>query len=165
MFLRSAALATLLLFSVAAGSAGAQPAPPSVVVTIDAQQWSVSTIFGPRLDLQTQLEAQPWWGNFDLTRSFAEAVGPGLGFPNSSMFGPEGPLFVTFADGGGYSGMSCYPIQTSCVPVGVEGGRSPRHFAVAERVTVSVPEPASFALLGIGFAGMGFAAVRRRRIG
>ena len=57
----------------------------ALVVTVDNQQWDVTTFEGTYNKNDTLLQDQEWWGNQDTAEKFASAVGNGLNFPNLSL--------------------------------------------------------------------------------
>lgn len=128
----------------------------AVTVTIEDQQYEVSTVVGTFDDLEATLTAQVWWGDDNLAGDFFEAVGDSLGFPNDPLISnPLGPLFAFKA------GSTQFQFR-SITDGGAAGGFADRDevftFAIAE--IAAVPLPASLPLL---FAGAGALVVLRRR--
>ena len=87
------ALGTAVVMGVlGAGSAQA------LVVTVDNQQWDVTTFKGKYNNNIELLQRQVWWGNQDTAEKFASAVGNGLNFPNRRFIaGPQGTAGPFFA--------------------------------------------------------------------
>ena len=124
--------------------------------------WDVTTVTGTFNTLQSQLEAQEWWGDKDLAIVFANELGASLGTPNNPLSGIyNGPYFGYDPDGSynntpfiAYRGPS-YVIDQST------SNTSSVTWAVASRATV--PDTGSTAaFLGAGVVALAFA---RRRVG
>ena len=119
--------------------------------------WDVTTVTGTFNTLQSQLEAQEWWGDKDLAIVFANELGASLGTPNAA-FGPyfaytpwgydnHGTWFIGYRDG---TALDWNILSTTSGT-----------WAVAARA--AVPDTGSTAaLLGVGVAALAFA---RRRLG
>ena len=119
--------------------------------------WDVTTVTGTFNTLQSQLEAQEWWGDRDLAIVFANELGASLGTPNAA-FGPyfaytpwgydnHGTWFIGYRDG---TALEWNILSTTSGT-----------WAVAARA--AVPDTGStVALLGVGVAAL---ASDRRRLG
>ena len=120
--------------------------------------WELSTVVGVPGDatLGDILDNQVWWGDSSLAEMFAEVCGSCLGTQfNSNAVGP----WFSYEDfdiarslGWGFNASRGYAVEYS-------GGGSSQWLWVT---AVSVPEPGTLALLGIGLFGMGFA--RRKKV-
>ena len=64
----------------------------ALVVTVDNQQWDVTTFEGTYNNNVPLLQSQVWWGSQATAESFASAVGDGLSFRN--LLGTVGPAFA-----------------------------------------------------------------------
>ena len=119
--------------------------------------WDVTTVTGTFNTLQSQLEAQEWWGDRDLAIVFANELGASLGTPNAA-FGPyfaytpwgydnHGTWFIGYRDG---TALDWNILSTTSGT-----------WAVSARA--AVPDTGSTAaLLGAGVVALAFA---RRRLG
>ena len=119
--------------------------------------WDVTTVTGTFNTLQSQIEAQEWWGDKDLAIVFANELGASLGTPNAA-FGPyfaytpwgydnHGTWFIGYRDG---TALDWNILSTTSGT-----------WAVAARA--AVPDTGSTAaLLGAGVAALAFV---RRRLG
>jgi hypothetical protein len=110
------------------------------------------------------LSSQPWFGDPFLAGEFAFLVQDGLGFPNS----PLGPLFAAdLFSGFAFLDQPIFPRgpRGFVVSYSIPGGESPFDpfftYAIASKVTTSVPEPATVSLFAAGLLGLGL--LRRRR--
>lgn len=63
-----------------------------ITVTVDDQQYDITTLTGSFADNMAELESEPWWGNATLAQAFANAVADDIGTPNDN--GTSGPLFA-----------------------------------------------------------------------
>jgi hypothetical protein len=68
----------------------------ALVVTVDNQQWDVTTFEGTYNNNIPLLQSQEWWDIQATAEKFASAVGNGLNFPN--LLGTAGPYFA-FSEG------------------------------------------------------------------
>jgi len=144
------------------GAVPAQAIPIVISGTASSDDvWEVSLLDGLFADNQALLESQEWWGDSDLALIFAIAAGDIFGTQNTGFGRNFGPLFAYMAAG---TGADAFFIEVGTLGEFSCAGDCELPFpdpvwAVAERV--SVPEPSTLALLGIGLAGMGL--VRRRK--
>jgi hypothetical protein len=134
----------------------------AVPVSSTVGDFEVSTVSGPYLTLEAQLESQVWWGSFALASEFAALVNNDLGFFNSTTL-DVGPLFA-YDDTAGLTLSRVWCEQGFC-GAGIVSGYSDgttnrdRTYAVATRIS-AVPEPGTLWALGAGLVGL--AATRRR---
>ena len=118
--------------------------------------WELSIVFGLATDpaLIDIFDDQVWWGDSALAELFSNTCMGCLGLPNPSPFpGLSYGAYFAYQDyndtdslGWGYQPNTGFSIDW------IFGGEFTWSFATASRVTV--PEPGSFALLGIGLLGM-----------
>ena len=117
--------------------------------------WEVTFVEGTFEEFAEDLVAQEWWGDAGLAMVFADAIGDRFGVNHIGLAayfvrGDTG-AFTAFSNGvvfrPGVLGFCCVRPGITYV------------FAMAERV--SVPEPGTLALLGLGLFGVGLS--RRRK--
>ena len=125
--------------------------------------WDISLVEGTYTDLIASLAQQEWWGDQLLAETFAGALGDSMGLVNYVWLGPVfaiGPYEIMGPDFFIGSSLYNYPGSSNqIITTFVHGLGDTLVFATASRV--SVPEPGTLALLGIGLAGMGL--TRRRK--
>jgi hypothetical protein len=129
------------------------------------------------LDNLEGVDFMPWWGNRTLAEEFAVLVGDGLGLPNGDLFSPPpttgtpggffGPLFAfdTVFD----QPQVCATLVCSrsfawqgFVSDHFVSEAYVRTYAIARKVTTSVPEPGTLALFAVGLLSLGLLRLRRR---
>jgi hypothetical protein len=119
--------------------------------------WELSIITGEASDASIQdiLDDQVWWDDSTLALLFADTCGTCLGLNTSTI----GAFFSYdyWSTGSSLVGAGYFTSTGSALLWNADDG--PWKFATAERV--SVPEPATLALFGIGLLGM--TAARRRK--
>ena len=135
----------------------------AVVINVNGIDYDVYSLYGVHYPDEVSLfESQVWWGDSDLARDFALAVSATSGVgSNFDVYGPYIGYAHQLDDGRGWDWVDAW-LQTP------SGGADPNppgdpfnyRFAFAERV--SVPEPTTLALLGLGLFGMGLARRRRK---
>jgi hypothetical protein len=139
---------------------GTMPAN-AVIVEVDGEQWHVATATGTFTSLSSQLQSQTWWADFERAKSFATALGNGLGYPNDVASAVRnGPLFAWVE-----ISPSQVDTRTLYQQFGLGGATlsvdASWTWAVATRAT-SVPEPSGLALfLALGGVALGARVVRR----
>lgn len=136
----------------------------AALVESSVGRYDVTTILTSFRASETVLKSQVWWENMSLAGEFATLVGTTFGTPNLGIYAP----FFWYTDtdttgpcagiGEPFAGMfwdhragRASPVCAASAPNG------PFTFAIARSVT----EPATVALLVLGFAAAGYA--RRRR--
>ncbi len=120
--------------------------------------WNVTLVMGRFDELSSRLTKEPWYGNGALATEFALLVGDSLGFPNptDSDRGRGGPIFA-----------SQFHPEASSVDATIVFENDPTGFVkigvlVDQNVTwATVPEPATFGMLGAGLIALG--VMRHRR--
>ena len=132
-------------------------------MVVDENTYEISALTGTYDDLDATLTSQVWWGDSQLAKTCAEALGGDLGYPNTGGATPAGPLF-SFE-------LHIYPQgQTRPTSWTWFGGSANLvtsdpdalyTYATAEKVSSQVPLPASLPLL-VG-AETALCALRRRR--
>jgi hypothetical protein len=130
----------------------------ALVVTVNSQQWDVTTFTGSYNNNTALIQSQVWWNNFDLAGQFATAVFTNLGTPNSipsgSTAGPAGPFFAfTEANGGSVINARVYSDTSKSVinrPLSPNSGANV--WAQAYLVNVPGPLPALGAAVAFGFS-------------
>lgn len=63
-----------------------------ITVTVDEQQYDITTVTGTFDGNMALLESMPWWGDATLAQEIANAVMDDIGTPNDD--GTSGPLFA-----------------------------------------------------------------------
>ena len=131
--------------------------------------WEVTLVEDSFENVMADLVNQVWWGDSALAAIFANAVGPVAGVNNLGLnFGPlfvwstqttetfERLIYSVYSDNGLFGDGTLSHVTTTSPNVFSRF----LVFATAERV--SVPEPGTLALLGIGLAGMGMSRRKRK---
>ena len=54
----------------------------AITITLEGDQYEISTISSGFNDVESQLESQPWWGSEELAKSASDQVNTQLGTPN-----------------------------------------------------------------------------------
>lgn len=134
--------------SLSAGSAEAY------VVTVNGQQYNITTTQTTYTDGQALLQSQPWWGASGAAYDFAVAVGKNLGVPNFG--GGAGPIFIHSAPPAtlNVAYQPALGINQNTAQFGTLSATDYPFYAVA------TPVPAPLTILG---AGAALASVRRLR--
>lgn len=151
----------------------------ALVVTVNSQDWEVTTFYGSYNDNVSKFETaanggvMPWWGSSADADAFATAVGSGLGFPNQPAFIiPLGPLFAYDAPAyylGGFTVVSSAVVERPwglvTDVVGPLLASWPMHWAQATLVPAggSANVPGPLPALGLA-AAFGFSRQLRKRI-
>lgn len=68
------------------------PFASAIIINLGGMDYDITTITGTFDNEHGRLEAQPWWGDFNLARDAARSVGSSLGQPN--LLNAWGPFFV-----------------------------------------------------------------------
>ncbi len=132
----------------------------AIIVEIDSEAWSVSTVSGTFEDHRELLMAQEWWEDISLAITFADLVDGGLGWSEGGN--PVGPAF-SYKEFD--NGVLLSVIDLKGNPQGQLGqtqswvlNPSISDFAVAERVSLPqpVPVPGSLQLMTLGMVFLGF---------
>jgi hypothetical protein len=155
--LGKAALKSAIGAALAMGVLGAGQAQ-ALVVTVNSQQWDVTTFTGSYNANTALIQSQVWWKNGVLTDQFATAVFNNLGTPNSipsgPTAGPAGPFFaITDANGASVINVRVYSATSNSV---INRALSPSStsnvWAQAYLVNVPGPLPAFGAAVAFGFS-------------
>lgn len=136
------------------------------LITTSIGDYDITTVTGTFDEVASDLMAQDWWGDGTLASEFSDALGDLLGTFDLPL--PEGslaytPVFAYEATEGSFDGYLWvdFPGGSGLGPSSISGPRGiPLVWAVGERV--SVPEPGTLALLGVGLFGIGFARRRKK---
>ncbi len=157
----------------------------ALLIIVDDVSYDLNTVQGSFTENQALLESQAWWGNETLARSLTAVVGDGFGLLYEPFPGLRfGPFFAygIFPQAHGMFSQdesqdwlhANMHVETSqFIGVGTLSSTaldapsfigSPFQWVV-ETVSgsVSVTEPSSLALLGLGLAGVGFSRKKKRR--
>jgi hypothetical protein len=123
-------------------------------------EWDMTFITGSFASVREDLADQIWWENSDLAELFANTLLDTMGLPNSGTVG-VGPIFA-YCELPGLQ--ICTWVYFSSVGLinNFPNSDDPTSYTWAIADRVSVPEPGTLALLGIGLVGMGL--VRRRSL-
>ena len=149
---KSAIGAALAMGVLGAGQAQA------LVVTVNSQQWDVTTFTGSYNANTALIQSQVWWKNFVLADQFATAVFNNLGTPNSipsgPTAGPAGPFFAnTDSNGATVINVRVYSATSnSVINRSVSPSSTSNVWAQAYLVNVPGPLPALGAAVAFGFS-------------
>ena len=124
-------------------------------ITVNAQDYEITTVTGFYRNYIDILEDQVWWGDSSLAQEFANTLGVSMGTPNSSYLHAKGPAFGysknTFSGGHmnawayGYLYEQAYDVNACCVYW---------TYATATPVVSPVPLPAAAWLFGSALLGL-----------
>lgn len=146
----------LFFLSFASASQGA------TIVNVGGQDFQVEAILAKAEDVLPRLEAQVWWGDFQLASDFAVALGDSLGTPNSN--GYMSPSFAysavpTMFGSGVGEGMEMNSWDVEWGWVGTTTN-VPYDYEWTYAVVSEVPIPAAAWLFGSAILGLG--VIKRR---
>lgn len=139
----------------------------AVLISTSIGDYEVTTILTGFNDSEALLKSQVWWEDRTLAEEFAGLVTDLFGTPNLGIYAPF--FWYTDTDTIGpcaginepYAGIFWDHRANRTSPVcAATAPRGPFTFAVAQ--AVSVPEPTSATLFGLGIAGLVLAARRRK---
>ncbi len=136
----------------------------AVTVTINNEDWKVTTITGSYAANSNFLQSQKWWGDSTLAGQFASAVGASLGMTIVSST-PNGPLLAgpSFAFSGDNIFVSSRRyFSNGYTGISVQGSFGTNTFAVAQQVS-AVPLLGALPLLLTALGGMGLMSAARKR--
>jgi hypothetical protein len=165
------AAAALAAISLSPGSAQA------FVVTVNSVQYDVTTFTGSYASSTSKFETaandgvMPWWGDSNLAKQFATAVGSSFGNPNNAVgFDCDttcGPIFGYVANLGGFpnnfgKGWIRLP-DGNIVDLPIQPQTASFTWAQVALVAAPAPAPGPLPLFGAG-AAFGFSRQLRKRI-
>ena len=134
----------------------------ALVVTVDNQQWDVTTFEGTYNNNIPLLQSQEWWDIQATAEKFASAVGNGLNFPN--LFGTVGPYFA-FRESQVNLGFTRFNVVNSNVEtvLGINTDLPARLTANLTWATATRAVPGPLPILGLA-AAFGFSRKLRKRM-
>lgn len=152
----------------AAGILAVPMSAQALLVTVDGQQWEITTLVTTFDASAGTLTAQPWWDDEVAAAAFANAWGaaqPAIGSPYFAAFFNDTPVprpcYFTQAQGGQLCLLTWTPGASGgyldSLPAGPEG---PAPYAIA--APVSVPEPGPLLLFVSGLVAL--LGRKRRRL-
>jgi hypothetical protein len=129
-----------------------------IIISTSIGDYEIELIEGQTTDLSAMLQDQVWYGSQNLAVEFAGLV--------LDAFGPVNLPYVGFNDGPYFvwdMGSESFSVGLYWFDVGVFSGTFDNgYYVYATAEEVSVPEPGTLALFGLGLLGMGLARRRKK---
>ena len=170
---RWSALAKPALGMILAAGALTAGQAQAVVVTVNSQDWDVTTFTGTynantsKFALPSSGGVMPWWGSPDLAYSFASAISNSLGYPNFDFMGPFFGAYEYFDPVSGVNFVDSYVYFDDSADTLLQSFTTTYEWVYAQATQVSSPPaadvPGPLPALGAA-AAFGFSRKLRTRI-